>query len=406
MAKEPSKSDTHLNPVTDPSHNRRTKVTVVQRYIPAYTIPLFEALAAIETLDLVVLADLRSKSELNRYRPERDGFKAEHLPATDKRGLVFRPGLFKLLSRLSPDVVILSGDPREVSQTLALLWLKLRGIPVGLWSMFHRVGPDRLVTRMYKRFVGRFGDLLLSYAERGRRELRALEIPEDKIMILSTAIDQKKVMAARDSVREEECALFRREMGLEGKRILLHLVRLTAIKRPDIMLSCYQELLKRRDDVLLIWIGGGPLEGDIKESAARLGIADKMRFIGPLYDERVLAMWFKSADVFVMATCIGLSIHHAMCYGVPVVTDDDPLTQSSEFEVLQDGVNGFVYRHGNYADFAEKVSRILDSDTLRQTLSSNAVARIEKEYTLERKVARFHDAIQHLAAISANQAGA
>jgi len=200
-------------------------------------------------------------------------------------------------------------------------------------------------------------------------------------------------------VTNEDLAEFSREQCLQGRRVVLHAVRLTAIKRADVMLDAFARLAGQRDDVELVFIGGGPLENPMKALAGQLGLAERARFLGPIYDERRLALWYKSADVFAMATCIGLSIHHAMCYGVPVVTDDSPTTQTAEFEALVDGQTGLTYRAGDMADFAEKIGRILDDPLLRERLSAAAIRRVEEEYNMDRMAQRFLDGAGKLLAM-------
>jgi glycosyltransferase involved in cell wall biosynthesis len=255
--------------------------------------------------------------------------------------------------------------------------------------------------------IGKVGDLMLSYGERGRREQIRRGVPPDKILVLSTAIDQREVVKARNSVTADRVDEFRRRQRIgDNEHILLHVTRITAIKNPAFMVRCFAELTKRRNDVLLVWIGGGPLEETTKKLAAAAGIFDRMRFLGPIYDESELALWFKSASLFVMATAVGLSMHHAMCYGLPVVTDDSDLTHPPEIEVLQNGVNGLLYRNGSVEDFALKVCRLLDDKTYRSILSANAIHRIENEYTLERKVHNFADAINRLTEMASKRARA
>lgn len=372
------------------------KTLIIQPFLPNYTLPLFERIAHLPGVELTVLADLQTKNQLNQYDASRDHFKALHLGRRPVGGIVFRPGIFSLLVNLHPEVVIIGGDPREVSQAVVLIWCKYRKIPVGVWSMFHRIGKKRLFTELYMRFVGRFGDLMLSYGNRGKSEQVKRGVPDEKVVVLSTALDESKIIKVRDSITKEDIQDFRRTKRISDKKLLLHVVRLTAIKRPDIMVRCFARLAETRNDVELIWIGGGPLEDETKELAHSLGILERMRFLGPLYDEHELGLWYKSSTVFVMATCIGLSIHHAMCYGLPVVTDDNESTQTSEFEVLIDGVNGLTYRSGDFDDFAEKVSRILDDADFHSQLSFNAIKRIEDEYTLDKKVENFAAAIWRL----------
>ena len=372
------------------------KTVIVQTVLPKYEIPLLERLSRLDGIELTVLADLETKRQLNQYKKGRDQFNAVHVGTASFGGIVVRPGLLRALRALKPDIIILNCDPHEVSQFLALLWCRLIKIPVGVWSMFHRIGAKRPVSELYMTVVGWLGNVLLSYANRGRRELMSRGIAPQKIVVLGTAIDQSEVLAARDRLSDDDVSRFRRVNDLEGKKVLLHVVRLTPIKRADLTLECLSRVVRCRQDVLLIFIGGGPLEGEMKALAAELGIGEFVRFLGPIYDESTLALWFRSADVAVMATCIGLSIHHAMCYGLPVVTDDSLLTQASEFEALVNHETGLTYKPGDLDDYARKVCRILDEPDLRRRLSDGALRRIQTEYTIDRKVENFDAAIRRL----------
>jgi glycosyltransferase involved in cell wall biosynthesis len=374
----------------------KLKLVIVEPVIPKYRAPLFERLAAVPEIDLTVLADLETKNQLNQYDGRIHRFRVAHLAERKVWAFLLRPGLFGYLRRLDPDVVVLKGNPRDLSQLSAMLYCRKAGIPFGVWSMFYRIGERRRITTLLTRYMGAIADLLLSYGERGFRELRELGVAAEKIAVLHNCIDEGPIKAGRDRVRDSDLADFKSAMGLDGKRILLQVVRMTAIKRTDFLLKAYAVLAERRPDTLLVLIGGGPLEDEMRRLAEDLGIRDRVRFVGPLYDESVLSLWYKSADVFVMATCIGLSIHHAMAYGVPVVTDDNPLTQTAEFEVLQDGINGLTYRAGDIDDFAAKVCRVLDDSTLRHELSQAAVRRVEEDYSIDRMAERFVAAVQRL----------
>jgi len=372
------------------------RVVLVQPVIPAYNIPVYEAMAKLDGIDFTVWADLQSKSQLNQYDKRHHQFVAKHLPSKMIGGFVIRPGLLKRLVAERPDIVILNGNQRDISDALAMPLCRLIGCGVAVWNMFHRIGPKLWWSELFMRYAGWMSHLLLCYGERGRSEQLRRGTSPDKIRVISTAIDERSIINVRDSIGKDEVKEFIESQDLAGKHILLHIVRLTEIKRPDLMVNYYARLLQTRDDVELVWIGGGPLEDMVKNRAKELGIFKKMRFLGPVYDERKLALWYLAGSVFVMATCIGLSIHHAMCYGVPVITDDNEFTQASEFEVLQSGVNGFAYRSGDADDFVEKVNRVLDDSDLRKRLSANARKRLEVEYTLARKVENIAAALSFL----------
>ena len=68
----------------------------------------------------------------------------------------------------------------------------------------------------------------------------------------------------------------------------------------------------------------------------------------------------------------GLVLLEAMQSGLPCVTFDCPFGPS---DVVGDGVNGFVVPDGDISSFAEKLSRLLEDDTLRKTFSHGSVER-------------------------------
>lgn len=371
------------------------RIAIVQPVVPKYRIPFFGEVAATSGYDVTLLADIETDRQLNQYDPG-SGVPVRNLPLKQIGPFMLRPGLRKQLRDLNPDAVILQGNQRDISQIRAVSWCQRRGIPVGIWSMFYRIGRRKLWTEAVFRWLGRKADVLLSYGERGYREQVARGTPAEKIVVLYNSIDEQKIIETRDQVEPADVEAFRCEQGLEGRKVILHLVRLTQIKRPDLMLHGFKKLLQRRKDAVLVFIGGGPLEDDIKAMAKDLGVMEHCRFMGPIYDEEILAMWYSIADVFAIATCIGLSIHHAMCYGVPVVTDDNEITQTAEFEVLVDGENGLTYRSGDMDDFAEKMDRVISDVELRERLSQEAKRRIEEDYSLSRMVSRFREGMERL----------
>lgn len=96
-----------------------------------------------------------------------------------------------------------------------------------------------------------------------------------------------------------------------------------------------------------------------------------------------------SAAVFVVPTCIGLSAHHAMSYGVPVVTDDSLDSQASEFEIIADGLNSLTYHEGDVASLAEAIGKVTANSAFRSFLSANAIRTIQSKQNLARKAAIF-----------------
>jgi glycosyltransferase involved in cell wall biosynthesis len=83
---------------------------------------------------------------------------------------------------------------------------------------------------------------------------------------------------------------------------LLGVARLVAKKGVDVLLAALAGLPRE-----LHWryhhVGGGPLRGELERQAQRLGIAERVRWLGALPQDEVLAA-YRAADLFVLASRI------------------------------------------------------------------------------------------------------
>src|SRR5690606_20023498 len=101
--------------------------------------------------------------------------------------------------------------------------------------------------------------------------------------------------------------------------------------RLDLLIRATLELSKEIPDVKTVIIGNGESERErLRNLAHDLGIGGHIIFVDGIYDEERLAPWFMSSRVFCYPENIGLSLIHALWYGVPVVTSDSRSTQNPE----------------------------------------------------------------------------
>jgi glycosyltransferase involved in cell wall biosynthesis len=374
------------------------RLCIVQPVLPLYSISFFNRIVDLyPEIDLIVLADLETPSALNQYRKDDCRFRAFHLPSDERRGVARRPGLLRMLREQEAEVLIFSGYARDLSQFWAMLVYRLRGGRFAAWGMFHRIGGPRRVSKLYYRLVGLLADKCLTYTRVGATQLVSLGVPKHKVAVIGTAIDERVPFAEARTRTAEQLAEFRRMNGLEGRRVILQVVRLSRIKRPELLVEAAAGLKRQRDDLLFVLIGDGEMRQELEALVAQRGLEGSVRFLGAIYDEAILSHWYLSAEVFVVPTCIGLGAHHAMSYGLPVVTDDSLDSQASEFEILAEGLNALTYREGDAQDLARVLARLFSDPALRQTLSANARKTIENTHNLERKTRNFVEQALQLA---------
>lgn len=120
-------------------------------------------------------------------------------------------------------------------------------------------------------------------------------------------------------------ASVRAALGLpEQGRLLLFVGNFLPVKGIDLLLQALAHLAQTHSDVSLALIGSGPLESALRQQAAELGIAERLRFVGRQPPAEV-ARWMQAAN----AVC--LSSHNegvpnvvleALSSGRPMVSTD------------------------------------------------------------------------------------
>ncbi len=132
------------------------------------------------------------------------------------------------------------------------------------------------------------------------------------------------------------CDEIRRRHGLEGKKVAIHVGRISYEKELDMVVRAMRHI----DGVLLV-AGKGPAKKDIEDLVDELGLRDKVIFAGFVPDDELPA-YYCAADVAVSASKFetqGLSILEAMASGIPVACRNG----RAFAEIVHDGINGYLF---------------------------------------------------------------
>lgn len=163
----------------------------------------------------------------------------------------------------------------------------------------------------------------------------------------------------------------------------------------------YRDLLAALSDLpkaahwRLVHIGGGPLDGVLKEQARRLGIADRIEWRGKRDQRDVLAA-LREADVFVLAARIASDGDRD---GLPNVLLE---AASQNLAILATRVGaigefvahdrtGLLVKAGHIGALTEALNALLRDPKRREALGAAARERLEREFGVEKGVARIAD---------------
>jgi len=115
--------------------------------------------------------------------------------------------------------------------------------------------------------------------------------------------------------------------GIEGKRVLLTVGRMAFSERykgHDHVIAAIPDLVRRGHDIVYLIIGEGDDRTRVEEIARKVGVAERVRFLGAV-DQEHLAGAYRMADLFVMPSAgegFGIAFLEAMASGTPALGFD------------------------------------------------------------------------------------
>lgn len=184
---------------------------------------------------------------------------------------------------------------------LPLKAAKKSGVPVRI-AHSHNTGIDRdykyLLKKIYRSKLGRVCTHRFSC---GRQAGLFLFGGKD-FTIIPNAVDAREF-----AFNEDKRANKRRELGLRDEFVVGHIGRMSYQKNHAFLLKIFNEILKREPKSILLLVGVGEKEGDIRKKAYDMGIIERVFFLGNRSD---VADLYQAFDVFILPSIFE---------GVPVV---------------------------------------------------------------------------------------
>ncbi len=140
-----------------------------------------------------------------------------------------------------------------------------------------------------------------------------------------------------------------------GEKVLLHISNFRAVKRVLDTVRILERVIREVPNTVLLMVGEGPERSSAQALAKRLGLEDRVRFLGR--QDRVAEI-LTLADVFLLPSeleSFGLSALEAKACGVPVVGSD----AGGLPEVVRHAETGFLLPVGDIEGMAARTIEIL-----------------------------------------------
>ncbi|GAA4550071.1 glycosyltransferase family 4 protein [Streptomyces collinus] len=246
----------------------------------------------------------------------------------------------------------------------------------------HEAGWAQLpAARQLLRRIGDSTDTITYLGEYTRSRIASALTPEaaGRMAQLPPGVDEKTFHPG--SGGEE----VRARLGLTDRPVVVCVSRLVRRKGQDTLIRALPRILAAEPDTVLLIVGGGPYEKDLRRLAHETGVASAVRFTGAVpWSE--LPAHYGAGDVFAMpcrtrrggldVEGLGIVYLEASATGLPVVAGDS----GGAPDAVLDGETGWVVRGGSPQETADRITVLLGDAELRRRMGERGREWVEEKW--------------------------
>ncbi|HEY8721824.1 glycosyltransferase [Pengzhenrongella sp.] len=147
------------------------------------------------------------------------------------------------------------------------------------------------------------------------------------------------------------CSNLRSTLGWDDKRIVVSTRRHEAIYRVDVIVRAFVKVANEYQDLRLLVVGGGSLSSDLWAVVERVGLVNRVVFMGESNTE-IVRDAYRAADLYVSASAVdgtSVSLLEAMACGAPVCVsaiegNSQWITEASGLKFVLDDIDDLARR--------------------------------------------------------------
>ena len=269
--------------------------------------------------------------------------------------------------------------------------------PLGLMApALRKAGAERLVAtthgheagwaqlpaaRQLLRRIGESTDTITYLGEYTRSRIAAALSPRAarRMVQLPPGVDEKTFHPGSGG------AAVRARLGLTDRPVIVCVSRLVPRKGQDTLILAMPRILAVEPETVLLIVGGGPYARELRKLAHETGVADSVRFTGPV-PWAELPAHYGAGDVFAMpcrtrrggldVEGLGIVYLEASATGLPVVAGDS----GGAPDAVLDGETGWVVRGSSVEETADRITVLLGDAELRARMGERGRAWVEEKW--------------------------
>lgn len=141
-------------------------------------------------------------------------------------------------------------------------------------------------------------------------------------------------------------------------------------------------------------IGDGEERSRLAVQATELNLENYVKWHGAITDEHEIAKIANCCRLFVYPGEAGLSLIHAMAYGLPAVVHSDRWKQMPEFAAFEDYVTGRSFHREHVSSLAGILTEMITNEFALSSYSASALSRVKETFNTRDMANRFVEIIR------------
>lgn len=305
--------------------------------------------------------------------------------------------LRKIVEKVKPDII-----HSWFAQTTLYARLFLRKLKIP--RLFEVVGPLHLESYLYRNldiFSAQKTDFWKATSLYTYNKYLKYGVPKEKLFMNYIGVDVAKYLLDKDNSLEADIRKkykFSNGVKIIGTASYMYPPKLFAkngVKNHEMLFEVFEELLKRRDDVVLV-IGGSTLGNDkkyeahLKEQARKIS-TDKIIFTGYVQN---LGRLITEFDVFVFLSIsenLG-GVFESLLFEVPTVASD----RGGIPELVINGETGFTCSLDDVNEIANRIEILLDNKNLCEQFKINGKKKVFDVFDKKRSLDKSYEIYKSL----------
>ncbi len=218
--------------------------------------------------------------------------------------------------------------------------------------------------------------------------------------LVERGIPAQKITPVFNGVNPDDfkpCAVdaeYLQQWGVAGKKIIGFIGSFYRYEGLDLLVRAFARIAAQQPDTLLLLVGGGEMEAELKELIAALGLTERVVLPGRIPHERVPGVYamidilaYPRYSMRLTELVTPLKPLEAMAMGKVLVASD----VGGHKELIRDGETGVLFKAGDEAALALSLQTLLDNDAQRETLQQQGMRWVREHHCWHQTTAVYQD---------------